>query len=705
MSFSALSMTDLTMTAAQLEDSGGETPFASCNNNVAEAGAFGPAPVPEVPQHDPFAYLGSMGPDPRAPPSVPAQPVAPRVTEPPPPPRPISMDRGRPATQTTQPMSPPQSQPPPSTAPSGPPCVPVKLAPAPPSLGKHYVIAKSLGMGAFGKVKLAKHTAVDVPVAIKAMNFKKIESMRMTAKVQREIKILALCNQHPHVIRLFEVINTPTDLFLVTEFVSKGELFDHIVDMGKLPKPEARRLFSQLMHGLEFIHGKQICHRDLKPENLLLDEHLNLKIADFGLSNMLRDGEFLRTSCGSPNYAAPELLRGELYAGPEVDTWSSGVILFALLCGCLPFDDDHMPRLMKKIRDGAYSIPHHVEPDARDLITRILVVDPMVRLTVPEVLSHDFFRDEQTNSSVHGHPLAAEETRVVEAVHEQMDAFLCGDDERPVGSPPPDLHRAPSRSELRRACSLPKVSVLDQVAQFLLRAGRESDASAARALVHACVTKDYSGLANPPSAAKATELRVMYQLLDHQRMAQAQAQPHRHGSSDGALAPLAFVKHAALPQRHRHQDPQYHYTRRVGDPRTNWLGAHNRRKWRIGISTRMDAPTVMTRIFNCLQAIGCEWCLLGDANQYSFKLRPRPGLSEDGAAGAEDGPTKKPKLRGTDTPVMKMNLFRDASKSHRQHPRAPVEHLYVLDMQRVEGPVLAFVCLCSQVMTQLQSAR
>ena len=133
-------------------------------------------------------------------------------------------------------------------------------------------------------------------------------------------------------------------------------------------------------------------HRDLKPENLLLDADNNIKIADFGLSNVMRDGEFLRTSCGSPNYAAPEVISGHLYAGPEVDVWSCGVILYALLCGSLPFDDESIPNLFKKIKSGMYSLPSHLSQLARDLIPRMLVVDPMKRITVPEVRQHAWFQ-------------------------------------------------------------------------------------------------------------------------------------------------------------------------------------------------------------------------------------------------------------------------------------------------------------------------
>lgn len=147
-----------------------------------------------------------------------------------------------------------------------------------------------------------------------------------------------------------KVISTPTDIFMVMEYVSGGELFDYIVKHGKLTEDKARRFFQQIMSGVEYCHRHNVVHRDLKPENLLLDQNLNVKIADFGLSNVMNDGEFLRTSCGSPNYAAPEVISGKLYAGPEVDIWSCGVILYALLCGTLPFDDEHVPALFRKIK-------------------------------------------------------------------------------------------------------------------------------------------------------------------------------------------------------------------------------------------------------------------------------------------------------------------------------------------------------------------
>src|SRR3978361_354265 len=174
---------------------------------------------------------------------------------------------------------------------------------------------------------------------------------------------------------------------MVLEYAG-GELFDYIVQNGKMKENEARRFFQQIICAVEYCHRHKIVHRDLKPENLLLDNHLNVKIADFGLSNIMTDGNFLKTSCGSPNYAAPEVISGNLYAGPEVDVWSCGVILYALLCGSLPFDDENIRALLKKLKGGHYPIPPHVSPGARDLITKMLQVDPLQRISVNAIMAH-----------------------------------------------------------------------------------------------------------------------------------------------------------------------------------------------------------------------------------------------------------------------------------------------------------------------------
>ena len=179
---------------------------------------------------------------------------------------------------------------------------------------------------------------------------------------------------------------------MVLEYAG-GELFDYLVKHGKMAETKARRFFQQIVCAVEYCHRHKIVHRDLKPENLLLDGDLNVKIADFGLSNIMTDGNFLKTSCGSPNYAAPEVISGKLYAGPEVDVWSCGVILYVLLVGRLPFDDDYIPTLFKKISSGAYSTPSFVSSGARHIIHKMLKVNPMQRITVQDIRQDGWFNE------------------------------------------------------------------------------------------------------------------------------------------------------------------------------------------------------------------------------------------------------------------------------------------------------------------------
>nr|KAG5703926.1 hypothetical protein BaRGS_008185 [Batillaria attramentaria] len=159
-----------------------------------------------------------------------------------------------------------------------------------------------------------------------------------------------------------------------------------------LKEPEARKFFQQIISGVWYCHRHMVVHRDLKPENLLLDAQGGVKIADFGLSNMMHDGEFLRTSCGSPNYAAPEVISGKLYAGPEVDIWSCGVILYALLCGTLPFDDEHVPTLFRKIKSGIFAIPDYLNKEVVSLLCHMLQVDPLKRATIKDIREHEWFK-------------------------------------------------------------------------------------------------------------------------------------------------------------------------------------------------------------------------------------------------------------------------------------------------------------------------
>ncbi|XP_019871793.1 serine/threonine-protein kinase BRSK2 isoform X2 [Aethina tumida] len=249
-----------------------------------------------------------------------------------------------------------------------------------------YRLEKTLGKGQTGLVKLGVHCVTGKKVAIKIINREKLsESVLM--KVEREIAIMKLID-HPHVLGLTDVYENKKYLYLVLEHVSGGELFDYLVKKGRLTPKEARRFFRQIISALDFCHSHSICHRDLKPENLLLDEKNNIKIADFGMASLQPMGSMLETSCGSPHYACPEVIRGEKYDGRRADVWSCGVILYALLVGALPFDDDNLRQLLEKVKRGVFHIPHFVPPDCQSLLRGMIEVNPEKRLTLAEINKH-----------------------------------------------------------------------------------------------------------------------------------------------------------------------------------------------------------------------------------------------------------------------------------------------------------------------------
>ncbi|CAI5454505.1 unnamed protein product [Caenorhabditis angaria] len=292
----------------------------------------------------------------------------------------------------------------------------------------HYILKETLGVGTFGKVKVGIHEATEYKVAVKILNRQKIKSLDVVGKIRREIQNLSLF-RHPHIIRLYQVISTPSDIFMIMEHVSGGELFDYIVKHGRLKTTEARRFFQQIISGVDYCHRHMVVHRDLKPENLLLDDQNNVKIADFGLSNIMTDGDFLRTSCGSPNYAAPEVISGKLYAGPEVDVWSCGVILYALLCGTLPFDDEHVPSLFRKIKSGIFPMPDFLERPIVNLLLHMLCVDPMKRATIKDVIAHEWFQKDLPNYLFP--PINESEASIVdiEAVREVTERYHVAEEE------------------------------------------------------------------------------------------------------------------------------------------------------------------------------------------------------------------------------------------------------------------------------------
>ncbi|XP_054587919.2 serine/threonine-protein kinase BRSK2 isoform X10 [Nothobranchius furzeri] len=252
-----------------------------------------------------------------------------------------------------------------------------------------YRLEKTLGKGQTGLVKLGIHCVTGQKVAIKIVNREKLsESVLM--KVEREIAILKLI-EHPHVLKLHDVYENKKYLYLVLEHVSGGELFDYLVKKGRLTPKEARKFFRQIISALDFCHSHSICHRDLKPENLLLDEKNNIRIADFGMASLQVGENLLETSCGSPHYACPEVIRGEKYDGRKADAWSCGVILFALLVGALPFDDDNLRNLLEKVKLGVFHMPHFIPPDCQNLLRGMIEVDATKRLTLEQIQKHTWY--------------------------------------------------------------------------------------------------------------------------------------------------------------------------------------------------------------------------------------------------------------------------------------------------------------------------
>ncbi|KDN35680.1 Pkinase-domain-containing protein [Tilletiaria anomala UBC 951] len=354
-----------------------------------------------------------------------------------------------------------------------------------------YTVQQTLGTGSFGKVKLATHSLTGHRVAMKIINRNKISSLDMGGRVKREIQYLKLL-RHPHIVKLYEVITTPSDIIMVIEYAG-GELFQYIVDRGRMPENEARRLFQQIICAIEYCHRHKIVHRDLKPENLLLDEYLNVKIGDFGLSNIMTDGDFLKTSCGSPNYAAPEVISGKLYAGPEIDIWSCGVILYVMLCGRLPFDDEYIPTLFKKINNGIYSIPSYVSAEARQLLQSMLVVDPVKRITIAEIRQLPWF---QMNLPGYLQPLPP--TPAAEPKGFDFDVSQTQGGEVGQAVDP----NKPRRSLLTADLGLVEEEIVDELAGKMIGFSRED------------VTSQLC-------APGENQVKVAYQLLrDHQRMIQ-----------------------------------------------------------------------------------------------------------------------------------------------------------------------------------------
>ena len=524
----------------------------------------------------------------------------------------------------------------------------------------HYRLGKNLGIGSFGKVRLAEHQLTGHKVAVKILNRNRIRQLEMDEKVRREIKILKLF-YHPHIIRLYEVIYTPTDIYMVMEFVPGGELFDFIVSNGRLSEPRARSMFQQLVSGVEYCHQHMVVHRDLKPENLLLDGEQQLRIADFGLSNVMKDGDFFKTSCGSPNYAAPEVISGRLYAGPEVDVWSCGVILYALLCGSLPFDDENIPNLFKKIKGGIFTLPGHMSDEIKDLISRMLVVDPLQRITLPEIRRHRWFSESL--------PLYLSVTPdQIMSQFRALDEDVLSEVVMKIGFDRQELLEALQKQE-RNQMTVAYYLILDHKRRKMLGASPVLRA-----------------------AQMGTQQQLQLQGAGGEMLESAVA----GGVADGA-------QHAAAAATGQPPPPAAHAAA-AGQPPLPWpqqMGggggmalspagsvggavAAPARRWHLGVQSSLSPADMMLEIFRTLRTLRFEWKIVA---QYSLKCRPctRPPI-EAPAAGTLDASSMAVRCKVK----VGLQLYKIQDDS------------YLLDIRKVDGDVLPFMDVCSLLLGELK---
>lgn len=256
-----------------------------------------------------------------------------------------------------------------------------------------YELGRLLGYGTFAKVYHARNLASGKSVAMKVVGKEKVIKVGMMEQVKREISVMKMV-KHPNIVELHEVMASKSKIYFAMELVRGGELFSKIAK-GRLKEDVARHYFQQLISAVDFCHSRGVYHRDLKPENLLLDDDGNLKVTDFGLSAFaehLRHDGLLHTTCGTPAYVAPEVIGKKGYDGAKADIWSCGVILFVLLAGYLPFQDDNLVAMYRKIYKGDFKCPQWFSTESRRLITKLLDPNPTTRITTSKIMDSSWFK-------------------------------------------------------------------------------------------------------------------------------------------------------------------------------------------------------------------------------------------------------------------------------------------------------------------------
>ena len=255
----------------------------------------------------------------------------------------------------------------------------------------NYILSSTIGKGTFSKVKLGIHLPTQKKVAIKILDREKIKDESDLERISREIHILTVL-RHPNIAQLYETITSERHIYIIMEYIEGRDLFQYIYSLQRLSELKASQLFRQLIACLEYIHTLGIVHRDIKPENILLNKQKTiLKLVDFGLSNSYKHGDLLKTACGSPCYAAPEMISGKEYNGLYSDLWSCGVVLYCMLVGKLPFDDEDIKVLYYNIKCANYYMPPFLSDISQDILKRILTTNPKRRISLEELKNHPFF--------------------------------------------------------------------------------------------------------------------------------------------------------------------------------------------------------------------------------------------------------------------------------------------------------------------------
>ena len=248
-----------------------------------------------------------------------------------------------------------------------------------------YKIEETIGEGTYGKVKLAIHIQTNEKVAIKIINKKRLINNGDNERILNEIKIMTKLN-HPNILKAFEVFEDEKNYYIVMEKPTKGDLFNYICSKGRLSMEESSFIYYQIVNAVDYLHKNKIVHRDMKPENILLTKDMIVKIGDFGLSKFFKSTEVkLQTNCGSPCYSAPEVLRGNRYKPIPVDIWGVGIILYCMICGELPFEDEKEDILIRKVTLCNYTCPIFVNHIFKSLFRRILCSNPNERLTIDQI--------------------------------------------------------------------------------------------------------------------------------------------------------------------------------------------------------------------------------------------------------------------------------------------------------------------------------